>query len=70
MQAEVRYLPPHRTEGGNLENVAGERPNAAKQQPLRGFLLKLIQLHNLEYMKEAFLSMEARGHHPATCRSK
>ena len=30
MQAEVRYLPPHRREGGNLENVAGERPNASR----------------------------------------
>ena len=30
-------------------------------QPLRGFLLRLIQLHNLEYMKEAYLLVEARG---------
>ena len=30
MQAKVRYLPPHRREGGTLENVARERPNAAK----------------------------------------
>ena len=30
-------------------------------QPLKGFLLGLIQLHNLKYMNEAFLSMEARG---------
>ena len=30
MQAEARYLPPHRREGGTLENVAGERPNAAR----------------------------------------
>ena len=29
MQEEVRYLPPHRRERGTLENVAGERPNAA-----------------------------------------
>ena len=29
MQAEVRYLPSHRKEGGTLNNVAGERPNAA-----------------------------------------
>ena len=28
MQAEVRYLSPYRREGGTLENVAGERPNA------------------------------------------
>ena len=32
-----------------------------KSQPFRVFFLKPIQLHNLEYMKEAFLSMEARG---------
>ena len=32
-----------------------------KPHPLRGFLLKLIQLLNLEYMKEVFLSMEAWG---------
>ena len=30
MQAEVRYLPPYKREGGTLENVAGERPNAAR----------------------------------------
>ena len=30
MQVEVKYLPPYRREGGNLENVNGERPNAAK----------------------------------------
>ena len=30
MQAKVRYLPPHMREGGTLENVAGERPNAAR----------------------------------------
>ena len=30
-------------------------------QPLRGFLLTLIYLHNLEHMKGAFLSMEAQG---------
>ena len=30
MQAEVRYLPPHRREGGTLENVVGERPNIAR----------------------------------------
>ena len=30
MQVEVRYLPPHRREGGTLENVAEERPNVAK----------------------------------------
>ena len=29
--------------------------------PLKGFLLRLIHLHNLEHMKGAFLSMEARG---------
>ena len=30
MQAEARYLPPHRREGGTLENVVRERPNAAR----------------------------------------
>ena len=30
MQAEVSYLPPHRRQGGTLENVAGERPNVAR----------------------------------------
>ena len=29
-----------------------------KPQPLRGFLFRLIHLHNLEHMKGAFLSME------------
>ena len=29
MQAEVRYLSPHRRDGGTLENVAREIPNAA-----------------------------------------
>ena len=30
MQVKVRYLPSHRREGGTLENVARERPNAAR----------------------------------------
>ena len=30
MQVEVRYLPPHEREGGTLENVAWERPNATR----------------------------------------
>ena len=30
MQAEARYLPPHRTEGGTLKNVVRERPNVAR----------------------------------------
>ena len=30
MQAKVRYLPPHKKEGGTLENVVGERPNATR----------------------------------------
>ena len=30
MQVEVRYLSPHKREGGTLKNVAGERPNAAR----------------------------------------
>ena len=30
MQVEARYLPPHRRKGGTLENMARERPNAAK----------------------------------------
>ena len=30
MQEEVIYLPPHMREEGTLENIAGERPNAAK----------------------------------------
>ena len=39
-------------------------------QALIGFLLRLIQLHNQEHMNEAFLSVEARGHHAATYKSK
>ena len=35
MQAEVRYLFPHKREGGTLENVVGERPNAAKTTALK-----------------------------------
>ena len=30
MQEKVRYLPPHRREGGTLENVAREMPKVAK----------------------------------------
>ena len=30
IQAEVRYLPTHRRNGGIMENVAGERPNVAR----------------------------------------
>ena len=30
MQAEVIYIPIHRKEGGTQENIAGERPNAAR----------------------------------------
>ena len=35
LQAEVRYFPPHRREGGTLENVVGERPNTAKATTLQ-----------------------------------
>ena len=38
MQVEARYLLSHRREGGILENVAGERPNAARATaPQRSF---------------------------------
>ena len=38
MQAEIRYLPPHRREGGTLENVPRERPNAVRTTaPYRNF---------------------------------
>ena len=30
MQADVRYLPPHRRKGGTLENVVEERPNVVR----------------------------------------
>ena len=30
MKAEVRYLPPHRKDGGTMENVVRERPNATR----------------------------------------
>ena len=61
LHVEFRYIPPYMREGGTLENVAGEIPNAARTTtPQSNFFLRLIQLHNLEYMKEAFLSMEAR----------
>ena len=30
MEAEARYLPPHRRDGSTWENVARERPNAAR----------------------------------------
>ena len=61
MQVEARYLPPHRREGGTLENIAKEKPNELEPQPLKGFLLKLTPLHNLEHMKGAFLLTEAWG---------
>ena len=70
MQVEVRYPPPHRREGGTLKNVAWENLMQLEPQPLRKFLFRLIKLHNQNHMKDAFLSVEARGHHAATCRSK
>ena len=30
ISTEVRYLPPHRREGGTMGNIAGERPNVAR----------------------------------------
>ena len=30
MQVEVRYVPPDRRDGGTLENVALEKPNAVR----------------------------------------
>ena len=30
MQTDIRYLPSHRRKGGTLENVAREKPNAAR----------------------------------------
>ena len=35
MQVEVRYLPPHKREGGTMENVVGERPNAFRTTALK-----------------------------------
>ena len=61
MEAKVRYFPPHVREGGILENVAGERPNAARTTaPQRIFPQTNPIIHPGVY-EEAFLSMEARG---------
>ena len=35
MQAKVRYFPPHMREGGTLQNVARERPNASRTTSLQ-----------------------------------
>ena len=61
MQAKVRYLPPHIKEGGTLENVVGERPNAARATTPQRIFAQINLVTQPEYMKEAFLSMEARG---------
>ena len=59
MQAEVRYLSPHRREGSTLENVTRERPNATMTTTPKRIFAQTNPFTHLEHMNGAFLSMEA-----------
>ena len=71
MQAEVRYLPHHRREGGTLENIAGERPNAAKTTAPQRIFVQINSITQPRVYEGSFsFNGGSRGHHAATCRSK
>ena len=54
MQVEVRYLSPHRREGGTLENVARERLNAARATVLQRIFTQTNRLTQPGAYEEGF----------------
>ena len=61
MQAEIRYLPPYMRDRGTLENVIGERPNAARTIASQRIFAQTNSITQPGVYEEAFLSMEVRG---------
>ena len=71
MQVEARYLPPHMREGGTLENVAEERPNATKATaPHRIFAQTNPLTQHGAYEGGFSFNGGQRGHHVATYKSE
>ena len=70
MQVEARYLPPRRREDGTLENVAGERPNAARATTSQRIFAQTNPLTQPRAYEGTFLSMKSRGHHASACKSE
>ena len=71
MQAEVRYLPPHRIEGGTLENVAGKRPNATRTTTPQRIFAHTNPITQPRVYEGGFsFNGGPGGHHATTCRSK
>ena len=71
MQAEVRYLPPHRKDGGTLENIEGERPKAVRTTtPQRIFAQTNPITQPGVYEGDFSFNGGLGGHHATTCRRK
>ena len=69
MQVEARYLPPHRGEGGTLENVAWEKPNAARATTPQRIFAQTNLLTQTEAYDRGF-SFNGGPRHHAICRSE
>ena len=76
MQAEFRYLPPHKRERGTLENITGERLNAARSiAPQRIFVQTNPNTQFGVYKRSFSFNGSPRGgggggDQAATCKSK
>ena len=69
MQTEVRNLPPHRREGGTLENIIEERPNAAKATTPQRIFAHTNPLTQLGAYEGGFsFNGGLDGHHATACR--
>ena len=76
MQAKARYLPPHRIEGGSLENVVWGRPNAARAIAPQGIFAQTNPITQPGAYEGIFFHWGGGGgggrgvHHVATCKSE
>ena len=70
MQTEVRYLPPRRREGGTLENVVGEKPNATRTIAFERIFAQTTPFTQPGVYEKGFSFNGGLGHHVATCKSK
>ena len=61
MQVEIRCIPPHKSEGGTLVNVIGERPNVVRTIAPYRIFAQTNPITQLGVYEGAFLLMEARG---------
>ena len=71
LQVEVRYLTPHKRDGGTLENVVGEIPNIAKTTATQRIFAQTNPITQPRVYEGGFsFNGGSGGHHATTCRSK